>query len=140
MCVSWPDLEKPVKYSSEFLTNNKIKKKKEIKSNLKIWKANEIKEEIFLDYNSILSNEGFKNFLKNIHDYGFSVIKNCETNLKSVETIENRIGYVRNSIFGGLWSFESDENKADSAYTQDCLLYTSPSPRDRIASRMPSSA
>ena len=24
--------------------------------------------------------------------------------------------------------------------TKDCLLYTSPSPRDRIASRMPSSA
>ena len=121
LCVSWPDLEKPVKYSSEFLTNNKIKKKKEVKSNLKIWKANEIKEEIFLDYNSILSNEGFRNFLKNIYDYGFSVIKNCETNLKSVETIANRIGYVRNSIFGGLWSFESDENKADSAYTQEEL-------------------
>ena len=59
--------------------------------------------------------------MKNIHDYGFSVIKNCETNLKSVETIANRIGYVRNSIFGGLWSFESDENKADSAYTQEEL-------------------
>jgi len=59
--------------------------------------------------------------LKNLHAYGFSVIKNCETNLKSVETIANKIGYVRNSIFGGLWSFESDENKADSAYTQEEL-------------------
>ena len=47
LCVSWPDLEKPVKYSSEFLTNNKIKKKKEVKSNLKILKSYEIKEEIF---------------------------------------------------------------------------------------------
>ena len=47
LSVSWPDLEKPVKYSFEFLTNNKIKKKKDVKSNLKIWKANEIKEEIF---------------------------------------------------------------------------------------------
>ena len=44
LSVSWPDLEKPVKYSSEFLTNNKRKKKKEIKSNLKIWKSNEIKK------------------------------------------------------------------------------------------------
>ena len=26
------------------------------------------------------------------------------------------------------------------AYTSDCLLYTSPSPRDRTRSRMPSSA
>ena len=121
LSVSWPDLEKPVKYSSEFLINNKINQKKEARSNLKIWKSSEIKEEIFLDYNSILSNEGFRNFLKNLHDYGFLVIKNCETNLKTVETIANKIGYVRNSIFGGLWSFESDENKADSAYTQEEL-------------------
>ena len=28
----------------------------------------------------------------------------------------------------------------DRAYAKDCLLYTSPSPRDRTRSRMPSSA
>ena len=30
--------------------------------------------------------------------------------------------------------------KAESALLTDCLLYTSPSPRDRTRSRMPSSA
>ena len=30
--------------------------------------------------------------------------------------------------------------KWDSRETRDCLLYTSPSPRDRLLSRMPSSA
>ena len=47
LSVSWPDLEKPVKYSSEFLINNKINQKKEARPNLKIWKSSEIKEEIF---------------------------------------------------------------------------------------------
>ena len=121
LSVLWPDLEEPVKYSSEFLISNKINKKKENKSNLKIWRSNEIKEDVFIDYNSILSDDGFKNFLKCLHSYGFLVIKNCETNLNCVEKIANKIGYVRNSIFGGLWSFESDENKADSAYTQEEL-------------------
>ena len=121
LSISWPDLEKPVQYSFEFLINNKIDKKRETKSNLKVWGSNEIHQEIFVDYNSILSNDGFKNFLKSLYTYGFLVIRNCETNLKCVEKIANKIGYVRNSIFGGLWSFESDENKADSAYTQEEL-------------------
>ena len=56
-----------------------------------------------------------------MYDYGFCVIKNCETELSSVEKIAKKIGYVRHSIFGGLWSFESDENMADSAYTQEEL-------------------
>ena len=41
--------------------------------------------------------------------------------MSSVEKIANKIGYVRESIFGGLWSFESNNDMADSAYTQDEL-------------------
>ena len=35
---------------------------------------------------------------------------------------------------------ESKENIGDTSYYKPCLLYTSPSPRDRTRSRMPSSA
>ena len=37
---------------------------------------------------------------------------------------------------------ENDENSYEtySSYDKDCLLYTSPSPRDGLLSRMPSSA
>ena len=35
---------------------------------------------------------------------------------------------------------DSNENLVESDYKQACLLYTSPSPRDRYGSRMPSSA
>ena len=53
--------------------------------------------------------------------YGFSIINNCPTEMKTVEDIANKIGYVRNSIFGDLWSFESNTEMADSAYTQEEL-------------------
>ena len=33
-----------------------------------------------------------------------------------------------------------EEYKISNLYSRDCLLYTSPSPRDRTRSRMPSSA
>ena len=49
LCVSWPDLEKTVKYSSEFLTNNKIKKKKLIKANINIQILGKLKLKIFLE-------------------------------------------------------------------------------------------
>ena len=37
-------------------------------------------------------------------------------------------------------SVPAEDGRADRAPTMDCLLYTSPSPRDRQKSRMPSSA
>ena len=49
------------------------------------------------------------------------MIKDCEKNISSVEFLAKKIGYVRNSIFGGLWSFESNADMADSAYTNEEL-------------------
>ena len=118
--IIWPDLEKPVTYSHEFLFNNSINNKSKI-NRLKLWKENDLDDQIYIDFDTVQSNEGYKKFLKNLYQYGFSVVQNCKTEMSSVENIVNKIGYVRNSIFGGLWSFESNEDKADSAYTQEEL-------------------
>ena len=118
--IIWPDLEKPVTYSYEFLFNNSLNNKSKIDS-LKLWKENDLDDQIYIDFETVQSNEGYKKFLKNLYQYGFSVVQNCKTEMSSVENIVNKIGYVRNSIFGGLWSFESNEDKADSAYTQEEL-------------------
>ena len=118
--IIWPDLEKPVTYSYEFLFNNSLNNKSKI-NRLKLWKENDLDDQIYIDFETVQSNEGYKKFLKNLYQYGFSVVQNCKTEMSSVENIVNKIGYVRNSIFGGLWSFESNEDKADSAYTQEEL-------------------
>ncbi len=118
--ILWPDLQKPVNYSYEFLLNNSLNNKSKI-NRLKLWKENDLDEQIYIDFETIQSIEGYKKFLKILHQYGFSVVKNCKTEISSVENIVNKIGYVRNSIFGSLWSFESNEDKADSAYTQEEL-------------------
>tara|TARA_B100000287_G_scaffold197107_1_gene186208 strand:+ start:813 stop:1910 length:1098 start_codon:yes stop_codon:yes gene_type:complete len=118
--VLWSDMDKPVKYSYNFLIKNSLSYKSE-KNKVKLWLKNEINEDIFIDFENVISEQGFKFFLKNLYEYGFCVIKNCNPDITSVEKIANKIGYVRNSIFGGLWSFESDKNMADSAYTQEEL-------------------
>ena len=47
------------------------------------------------------------------------------------------IGGVRTALFNYLFA---KKNGGDFVLRIDCLLYTSPSPRDRTRSRMPSSA
>ena len=43
-------------------------------------------------------------------------------------------------ILLGSGNYIDAENAAETGWGDDCLLYTSPSPRDRTRSRMPSSA
>ena len=118
--ILWSDLENPTRYSYEFLFKNSLNKDNKSR-NIKIWKKNDLNEDVYIDYEIAISKVGFKNFLQKLYNWGFCVITNCNTEIKSVETIANKIGYVRHSIFGGLWSFQSDENMADSAYTQEEL-------------------
>mgnify|MGYP001388587134 CR=1 FL=1 len=118
--ILWSDSKKAIRYSTEFLSNNSLKKIIFNHKNI-LWKKKDISNQVFLNYNDILSKKGFKFFLKNLYDIGFCVIKNCKTQIETVESIANKIGYVRNSIFGGLWNFESNEDMADSAYTQEEL-------------------
>ena len=53
-------------------------------------------------------------------------------------------GDFTNIVFRSMWEkycFKwCDENADVKSWSSDCLLYTSPSPRDRQKSRMPSSA
>ena len=118
--ILWSDLNIAVNYSYDFLRKNTLSQEVKI-SSFKLWKGNNINKEIFKDYKTVISHEGFKIFLKDLNKYGFCVIQNCKTEIDTVEEIAKKIGYVRQSIFGGLWSFESDEDMADSAYTQEEL-------------------
>ena len=50
--------------------------------------------------------------------------------LQSIETIKNELNFT----------FQNDLKEEQDTYNYFCLLYTSPSPRDGLLSRMPSSA
>ena len=119
--VKWPDMNKSIHYSGDFLYKNSLEN---ISSNSgeALWDKQSInKAELEIKFDELEKNEGFKNLLQTIKTYGFSIINNCPTEMKTVEDIANKIGYVRNSIFGDLWSFESNTEMADSAYTQEEL-------------------
>ena len=61
-----------------FLQDNLIKK--EFKNHKYfLWKSKDIDDQVYLNYNDVLSKDGFKFFLKNLYEFGFCVIKNCKT-------------------------------------------------------------
>ena len=51
-----------------------------------------------------------------------------------------QIGYTEEQLRDNLEAFLTDVKKAKPPSAKGCLLYTSPSPRDTMSSRMPSSA
>ena len=118
--ILWSDSNKTINYTSKFFLDN-LNQSKTSKQSLKIWESKDLNQNIYIDYNDAISENGFKFFLKKLYEYGFVVVQNCRTEMSSVEKIAKKIGYVRESIFGGLWSFESNQDKADSAYTQEEL-------------------
>ena len=60
-----------------------------------------------------------------------------DNDIESIDFIDAmKDGDVHNSV----WAVEAIDMRVDYGNTVACLLYTSPSPRDKRQSRMPSSA
>ncbi|XP_033122590.1 trimethyllysine dioxygenase, mitochondrial-like [Anneissia japonica] len=58
-----------------------------------------------------------KRLLMNIHTYGFGIVGGCPlTEADTVEVCE-RVGHLRNTIFGHSWTFTNNAALADSSYT-----------------------
>ena len=56
--------------------------------------------------------------------------------LSELDSLFDLVSQRQKKDFGNI----SASNKADGSLLTSCLLYTSPSPRDRVRSRMPSCA
>lgn len=55
--------------------------------------------------------------LELIAGVGFCIISGTPTSVEATERLARRVGYVRETIFGGMWDFQADLSKADTAYT-----------------------
>ena len=118
ICIKWPDLENFVDYDSGFLAAY-LKPIDEIDVPApKLWDAHNITSDLVsIEFDQALTRSGTSEALKKLADYGFVLVKHCPCEQASVAKFANNIGYIRETIFGGLWEFEANETMADSAYT-----------------------
>ena len=71
-----------------------------------------------VDFGAVMSSDAAAaEWLELVARFGFCIVTGTPTTVEATETLARRIGYVRETIFGGMWDFQADLSKADTAYT-----------------------
>jgi trimethyllysine dioxygenase len=70
------------------------------------------------DFNKIIQSEKeFIPVLDAIEKYGLVTFSNMPSDMEATKSLLEKIGYIRETVFGGLWDFSNNEAHSDSAYT-----------------------
>lgn len=70
------------------------------------------------DFNYITQSEkAFTSVLDAIEKFGVATFSNMPSDMQATKKLLNQIGYIRETVFGGLWDFSNNEAHSDSAYT-----------------------
>ncbi len=84
-----------------------------------LWDAASIGDALpVVDYDAVMSSDrAVGEWLEKTFRYGFCIAVGTPADTSATEALLRRIGYVRETIFGGMWEFTADLTKADTAYT-----------------------
>ncbi len=66
-------------------------------------------------------NEGLLRWLSMVEEYGFALCSGVPATIEGTKRLATRIGYVRETIFGGMWDFSANLAFKDSAYTSAAI-------------------
>src|SRR3984885_14687229 len=60
-------------------------------------------------------------WLRKVEEYGFALATGVPVTLEATRELATRIGYVRETIFGGMWDFTANLAFKDTAYTSSAI-------------------
>ena len=66
-------------------------------------------------------NEGLLRWLSLVEEYGFALATGVPPTLEATKELVTKIGYVRETIFGGMWEFTANLAFKDTAYTSSAI-------------------
>ncbi|KAM3601325.1 uncharacterized protein V6R79_010659 [Siganus canaliculatus] len=67
------------------------------------------------------SDDELKKFLQNYLLYGIAFVDDVPATVEATEEVTRRVSLIRETVFGRLWCFTSDESRGDTAYTKLAL-------------------
>ena len=116
--IRWPDLDDVVCYDDAFLSAYAVPHDTLAMPTPVIWDASSIDDaSLRISHAEVMRDNGAGGMLDIIAKNGFAIVTDMPRSKPAVAEIVDRVGYVRHTIFGGLWEFEANETMADSAYT-----------------------
>lgn len=65
----------------------------------------------------VADDSGVAELLDRVHWFGFCIVEGTPPTAAATQRLVERIGYVRETIFGGFWEFQPDAARDDTAYT-----------------------
>lgn len=88
-----------------------------------LWDAATIAEApLQVEYDRVIdSDDGVRQWLSTVATYGFALVTGTPPTTAATEALIRRVGYIRETIFGGFWEFTADLAKADLAYSATYL-------------------
>ncbi len=123
--VRWRDEDLTSRYEADFLAGFVLMpgqhRTPKLHRKAESWDTAQVQRRLAPVAYADLESSGVADMLEQIDRLGFALIQGCPQDPASVEQIARGIGYVRETIFGGIWSFESNDQMADTAYTPKAL-------------------
>ena len=75
-----------------------------------------------LSHEEVVSgDQGLLRWLSMVEEYGFALATDVPPTLEATRALATRIGYVRETIFGGMWDFSANLAFKDTAYTSSAI-------------------
>jgi trimethyllysine dioxygenase len=74
-------------------------------------------------YDDVMAGDaGVDRWMRQVATYGFCLVVGTPPTIEHTRGLIERVGYIRETIFGGFWDFQANLAKADTAYTNIELL------------------
>jgi trimethyllysine dioxygenase len=75
-----------------------------------------------MPYAAVISDDtGLLRWLTMVEEHGFALCSGVPTTIEATKELATRIGYVRETIFGGMWDFSANLAFKDTAYTSAAI-------------------
>lgn len=113
--IEWSDgikSEYTIYFFESFLTPQSL-----LSDSQKSWTTPEDLNLSAFSYQTFLASEAeLQRFLEQLAAFGIGLVENCPVTADATRAVLERLGYLRNSIWGDLWTFENNEEFNDFAY------------------------
>ncbi len=123
--ITWQGNAEVSEVPIEFLSKFRSPKAARIGSATRpvLWDRNAIAAApIRIDHQRVMADDaGVHEWMSIVATYGFAIVTGTPATAAATEALIRRVGYVRETIFGGFWEFTADLSKADLAYTNTYL-------------------